>query len=377
MKKFPEGAVEILVKDTGIGIPEDEQDKIFNRFYQSSDSTKMERGSGIGLTIVKEYTELHKGEVKVKSTHGEGTEFSIMIPAGNHHIQETALSIADPEIDYSYPLKADVRERKKQNLVDVFDPDKTNILLVEDDAGIIEFISMSLQDKYSFVTADNGEEALHKSIQYNPDLIISDVMMPVMDGFSLCEAIKQNIKTKPIPVILLTAKTLDEHRIEGLKKGADAYLYKPFNIKLLETRIENLLKRTDQLVSSIKMNSLTKPSDVEMPSADEEFMKKLVSTIEKYISDPGLQVETLCDALGMSHSSLYRRVKGLTGETISEFIKTIRVKRAAQLLKTQNFTVAEVMDEVGFSNHSYFSKCFRKIYNQSPGSYLKEAKENS
>ena len=374
---YPEGYAVIVVKDTGIGIPEQEQDKIFDRFYQAADSAKMERGSGIGLTIVKEFVEKHHGEVTFNSTYGQGTEFRITIPLGKEHFDETELSNTEHELEYTNSEIEGITNEPEFKDYEAIYSDKPLILLVEDDDEVIEFIRINLHHKYTFLTAANGQEAFDMALEKSPDLVISDIRMPVMDGLSLCESLKENAKTVHIPVILLTAKTMSEERIEGLQYGADAYLYKPFKMELLETRIENLLKRTDQLVSSIKMNSLTKPSDVEMPSADEEFMEKLVSTIEKYISDPGLQVETLCDDLGMSHSSLYRKVKGLTGETISEFIKTIRIKRAAQLLKTQNFTVAEVMDEVGFSNHSYFSKCFRKIYHQSPGNYLKEAKERS
>ena len=374
---YREGYAVIRVEDTGIGIPEQEHDKIFDRFYQSADSVKMERGSGIGLTIVKEFVEMHHGEVTFDSTYGSGTEFRVTIPLGKQHFDESELSSKEQELVYTYYEMGSSGNEPEFKEYEAIYSDKALILIVEDDEEVIEFIRINLHHKYRFVTAADGKEAFKKAMEKKPDLIISDIRMPVMDGLSLCESLKENVKTMYIPVILLTAKTMNEGRIEGLKHGADAYLYKPFKMELLEARIKNLLRRTDQLVTSIKMDSLTKPSEVEMPSADEAFMKKLVSSIEKYISDPDLQVETLCDHLGMSHSSLYRRVKGLTGETINEFIKTIRVKRAAQLLRTQNFTVAEVMDEVGFSNHSYFSKCFRKIYNQSPGSYLKEAKENS
>ncbi len=249
-------------------------------------------------------------------------------------------------------------------------PDRPLILLVEDDPEIINFIRTSLGGKYEYVAAENGKIALQLVERQNPDLIVSDVMMPEMDGYAFSKTIKDNPRTSHIPVILLSARTFNDDQIEGMKSGADAYLTKPFDIKYLGALIENLFTRKELLVEYARMQTILNPAEIEITSGDEKILKQLITLIESHISDPELSVKNICQATGFTHSFLYRKIKHMTGGTLNELIKDIRIKRAAQLLKTRKFTVAEVMVEVGFSNHSYFSKCFRKVYRKSPGSYI-------
>ena len=236
----------------------------------------------------------------------------------------------------------------------------------------IEFIRFSLGGKYEYVTAENGKFALQLIEQQLPDLIVSDVMMPEMDGYVLSKTIKHNPRTSHIPVILLSARTFPDDQIEGIESGADAYLTKPFDTKYLGALIENLFTRKELIVEYARMQTILNPSEIEITSGDEKILKQLITFIETHISDPELNVKRICQATGFTHSFLYRKVKHLSGDTLNELIRNIRIKRAAQLLKTRKFSIAEVMVEVGFSNHSYFSKCFRRVYKKSPGSYLSE-----
>jgi len=358
--------VHIKVSDTGIGIEQGETDKIFERFYQSERGERTGYGTGIGLTIVKEYVEMHEGTIKVSSTPGKGSVFEIIIPLKT----ELGMERADTDGYYDMDVLNDDFEQKER--VDPKDIlfEKQVILIVEDDSEVIDFIKLSFKNKYDFLVAANGREALNIVENKQVDLVISDVMMPEMDGYELIKKLKYNPKTGHIPVILLSAKSLTDDQIMGIKSGADAYLTKPFDIKYLEAIIENQLSRRELLLEHFRMQSLLNPTEIELTSVDEKILKQVITYIESHISDPDLNVKLICKATGYTHSFLYRKIKQLTGETLNELIRDIRIKRAAQLLKTGKFTVSEVMMEVGFSNHSYFSKCFRKVYNTSPGNFL-------
>jgi len=366
---FPAGSFCIRIKDSGIGISKQDQSRIFDRFYQSEDEKGMVKGSGIGLTLVKEYVEMHSGSISVESSPGAGSVFDISIP----------VKMGEPEAGTSTGYQTDnepatagaddyhaIAESGAQQAY----PDRPLILLVEDDPDVINFIKTSLGGKYEYVAAENGKLALQLVEQQNPDLIVSDVMMPEMDGYTLSKNIKDNPRTSHIPVILLSARTFTDHQIEGIKSGADAYLTKPFDTKYLGAVIENLFTRKELLVEYVRMQTILNPSEIEITSGDEKILKQIITFIESHISDPELSVKKICQATGFTHSFLYRKIKHMTGGTLNELIRDIRIKRAAQLLKSRKFTVAEVMVEVGFSNHSYFSKCFRKVYRKSPRSYI-------
>lgn len=364
-----EQLISLKVTDSGIGIEQEELDKIFNRFYQGGSGGKMAKGSGIGLTLVKEFVEMHSGTISVSSVKGEGAVFEIILPViidiAAEDIQNNSLADDAPESSESKFLHVENSGSVNNSYLE-----KPTILIVEDEKEIIDFIKLSLKDKYDFIIAENGKVALEIIEKQSIDLIISDVMMPDVDGYELSTTVKENPKLRHIPIVLLSAKTLTNDQIMGFKSGADAYLTKPFDINYLDTIIENQLSRKESLLEYLRMQSLLNPEDIKLTSVDEKILKQVIAFIETHISDPDLNVNSICKATGYTYSFLYRKIKSLTGDTFNELIRDVRIKRAAQLLKTKKFSVAEVMMEVGFSNHSYFSKCFRKMHNTSPGNYL-------
>jgi len=359
----------IRVRDSGTGISPKELPRIFDRFYQSTEGKGRSTGSGVGLTMVKEYVKMHGGKVSVKSKYGQGSVFSVTmpvkkvdsVPGDTKQVKKTSL----------------YDERNTRNIEKAVSAEKTAIrpgnpliLLVEDNPEIIDYIKLGLAEKYTFRFAENGAEAIQQVDAETPDMIISDVLMPEMDGYDLCSHIRENPRTSHIPFIMISALTLSDQQIEGLKSGADAYLTKPFNIKYLDALIENLFHRKELLMEYARMQTILNPSVIKVSSTDEKILKQVITYIESHISDPELNVKNICQATGFTHSYLYQTIKRISGVTLNDLIKDIRIKRAAQLLKSRKLSIAEVMVEVGFSNHSYFSKCFRKVYKVSPGNYL-------
>jgi signal transduction histidine kinase/ligand-binding sensor domain-containing protein/DNA-binding response OmpR family regulator len=368
-ERFSHGAVVMSVSDTGIGIAREEQSRIFEQFYQSRDAKRFEDGSGIGLTLVSEYTRLHKGDIKVESVKGSGTRFSVLLPLGDSHFpvkdvapeKEIAIvATQSAEKEYRYDLRAT----------------KPLILLAEDNGDMVTFIKVSLQAKFTFVVAENGEEALAKVHSMVPDLIISDIMMPGMDGLTFCRHIKKDNKTSHIPIILLTARSLTSQVIEGIKVGADIYMTKPFDVALLEAHIEHLLDRQRELAGYFKHELMTEPlSSSHKENEDDRFLKKVMNTIEANIANPDFGVEMLSDELGMSSTHLYRKLKSLTRISASEIIKRYRLKKASLLLINKEGNISEIMYDVGFSNLSYFIKCFKSEFGVTPKEFqLRESK---
>lgn len=355
-----EDEIEIAVKDSGIGIPEKDIFHIFDRFYQVREHTSItSNSSGIGLTLVKEFVELHGGDLQVKSTENEGSCFTIILPYRKASEEARDSGLEENETPANHA--------EKENL-----PEKQTILFVEDNEEMLEYILFELTDTYHILTAKNGKEGLDLAINENPDLIVSDIMMPVMDGYELCGKIKKDFSTSHIPVILLTAKAAEESVIEGYKSGADAYISKPFSIRILNSRIQNLIQQRNIVKESMRRSIITSPKAYDKQSPDEIFLGKLVDLIENNLNDPDLNVQKICDNLGVSHMQLYRKLKALVGQNINEFIRTIRLKKAAQLLTVQGFNVSEVMFEVGFNSRSYFSKCFFELYGEYPKDYMKK-----
>lgn len=364
-----ENSLCISVKDSGVGISEEDQQNIFKRFYQAKEALKMERGSGIGLTLVNEYTKMHRGKIVLNSQLGNGSEFQIILPLNVDYSSDKTISI---EQETHEPLlKSEKTNRIEEPIINAASGNPF-ILVVEDDKEISEFIQMSFKDKYTVRVASNGKEAFQVISKHIPDLVISDIAMPEMDGIEFTKKFKSNPKTAHIPLILLTGKSEKEEQLEGFKSGADAFITKPFEIDLLEVRIDNFLKRGDQLSEYLKFDKLSKPKEVNIESHDEKLLGRVVACIEKYIADPDLNIDKLCSEIGLSHSILYRKIKNLTGQTANEFIRTVRVRRAEQLLRTKKFTVSEVAYETGFSNHSYFTKCFKKLHKMTPTEFIEQ-----
>ena len=355
-----EGADAILtVKDNGEGIPREKLPYIFDRFYQAGKHTS---GTGIGLALVKGIAELHGGSISVESVPGEGATFFIRIPI-RHEGAEILESRDAAEFTERFQ---DVYRAADSSLEEaassVTESDRPTILVVDDNSDLREFIGTLLQGEYRIIKASDGKEALDKATRELPDLVVSDVMMPVMDGLVLCKALKGQFSTSHIPVILLTAKSLEEQRAEGYDSGADAYISKPFSEKVLLSRIGNLLKSRILL----KEHYLETGESASRPQ-ENDFLSRFRAKVQEHISDENLSVEQIGAEIGLSRVQLYRKVKALTGYSPVELVRITRLKAAAEMLKTTDKTISEIAYAVGFGTPSYFSKCFKELFGRQPG----------
>lgn len=344
---------QITVSDNGIGIPGRDLPYVFKRFYQSKENLNMNsEGSGIGLSIVKNYVELHHGQVKISSEEEKGTTVCVTIPVidgdQNSLREETVIG----------RTSNDIQTHK--------------ILIVEDNVEIARFISENLRTS-AYQIVHNGKMGIEMALKYQPDLIIADVMMPVMDGIEMSRLLKQNIATATIPIIMLTAKDDKRTEAQAFELGVEAFISKPFDIKQLNTRIEQLIKSKKQLVNKLRQATILEDKQVDIQSQDEKFIMKITQVIEERLSDSDLNVQSLAEYTGYSPKQVYRKIKLLTGHTAVDYIKFIRLKKAAILLSQRKFTIAEVMYMVGFSNHSYFSKCFTEKYGKTPKQFMESA----
>jgi signal transduction histidine kinase/DNA-binding response OmpR family regulator/streptogramin lyase len=375
------GKVEIAVKDSGTGIPHEYLSSIFDHFYQVAYHSNAE-GSGIGLSLTKELVELHKGTIHVESTEGNGSVFKVLLPQGRDHLKDTEIDESDGPIalinrtvaGFDHVLPVGIPTLTPDG-VSESQGQLPRLLIVEDNTDMRTYIKQSLQENYQIIEASDGKEGLKKGMENIPDLIVSDVMMPGLDGITLCKNFKQNIYTSHIPIILLTAKADLESRIEGLETGADEYLSKPFNAYELQVRAKNLIRSREILRERFTQSKklVLEPKEISITSLDEKFLKNVLQVIEKNIGDSEFRVESLGKELEMDPMAVYRKLKALTGQTAVEFIRTIRLKRAAQLLKQQKLTVAEVTYNVGFNDLQYFRTCFKKQFGVSPSEYMAKA----
>jgi len=376
--------VEISVHDTGIGIPKEQLAHVFDRFYQAKTSNgKDHKGTGIGLALIKEIVLLHHGKIDVHSQEGKGTEFVIRLPMGHEHLQPDEISDfsaapAKPqknkEIEALYMITENENQieeetEKEEEEVEKQDQEKPVILVVEDNAEVRKYICDPLKQDYSVIEAADGKEGIEKAREIIPDLIVSDIMMPEIDGCELCRVLKKDIKTSHVPIILLTAKASEESIIQGLETGADDYITKPFNSKILMTRIKNLIELRSHLQQKIQKQMLLQPAEISVSSMDQEFIKELQEIIEKNLSDFEFNVEKLSELLIMNRATLYRKIMALAGENPTQFIRSYRLKRAAQLLRDKFGTVSQVAVEVGFSNMAYFAERFKEKFHQLPSTY--------
>ncbi|UCH98483.1 MAG: response regulator [Candidatus Aminicenantes bacterium] len=378
----PPGFVNISVSDTGIGIAKEQLAHIFDRFYQTK-GPKQEalKGTGIGLALIRENVVLHHGKIDVHSQEGKGTKFVIRLPMGHDHLDPNEItdsSAAPPqprkykEIETLYMItesETGEQDNEEPGVVKTRDREKPVILVVEDHADVRKYICEPLTTDYTVIEAADGKEGIDKAKEIIPDLIVSDIMMPGVDGYELCRVLKKDIRTSHVPIILLTAKASEESIIQGLETGADDYITKPFNSKILATRIKNLIELRYQLQQKIQKQMLLQPDEIAVSSMDQEFIKELQEIIEKNLSDPQFHVEALCKKLYLNRVTLFRKVKALTGESPTEFIRSYRLKRAAQLLRDNFGNVSEVAVEVGFSNLGYFTRCFKEKFHQLPSTY--------
>lgn len=360
----------IEVRNTGVGIPKDQQKKIFDRFYQMG---KNQGGVGIGLALVKELVILHKGSINLTSNENEYTCFEVQLPIAdtNYATDERA---SDSQIRETPFLKEEADYLS--TAPDIIDGEKPIMLIVEDNSDLRELIWGLFNTYYSILQAENGEEGIQKAIEHVPDVIISDVMMPIKDGVELSQTLKADERTSHIPIILLTAKAGEENELKGLETGADEYMVKPFNNEILKVRVEKLIELRTQLRERYSQEVILQPKDIAISSVDERFLDRVQSIIDSHLTKSDFTAELFSKEIGMSRMQLHRKLKALIGLSTSEFIRSQRLKMAAQLLDTSDVNMSEVAYAVGFNDPSYFAKCFKDAYGCTPSQYAAEVHTN-
>jgi signal transduction histidine kinase/ligand-binding sensor domain-containing protein/DNA-binding response OmpR family regulator len=366
--------VVISIKDTGCGIPEDRLENIFDRFYQvDGTSTREHEGTGIGLALAKELVELHKGKLAVNSVVDEGSEFILTLPVENNGSGYAIEKLNSDVESFSEKVPADFEETEllaeAGHLGQPATKGREIILIVEDNDDVRSYIREQLEADYQVNEACHGEEGVLMAEEQIPDLIITDVMMPKMDGYQFCNAIRNNEKTSHIPMIMLTAKSALDDKITGLESGVDAYLTKPFSAKELKATIINLLHQRIQLKKRFSKSMVIKPSEVSMVSADQAFMEKVIQTIESNFGDEQFSVEMLAEKVNMSVTQLNRKLNALIDQPPGQLIRVFRLQRAADLLKQKIGSVSEISYKVGFADNAYFSRAFKKQFSCSPSEY--------
>ncbi|SDX29249.1 Signal transduction histidine kinase [Lutibacter oricola] len=373
--------VVIQVKDSGPGIPKHRINFIFERFYVDRDVRKINsEGSGIGLAFTKKLVELHRGSIDVVSDETQGTNFVVWLPKDKQsyeNINDISFSDVLESQTFINEMNAEV------HAVGVFDDivdqnlsrsrSKLPILLVVDDnADIRGVIKQGLGEFYDIYEAENGERGFELAKKLVPNIVLTDILMPVMDGIEFCNKLKTVQETSHIPVVMLTAKTSQEWEIEGLRTGADAYIRKPFDMELLELKLQNILKHREELRKRFNRKTTLQPNEVTVTSTDEKFLQKAIDIVEKHMMNSEFSVELLVKEMSLSRSNLYLKIKELTGLSSSEFIRNIRLKRAVQLLEKSDLSVKEIMYMTGFNTASYFSKCFKKQFGVIPSKYVRQ-----
>lgn len=353
------GALEISVTDTGIGIPADKQDRIFERFFQHDVPKSMVNpGTGIGLSITREFVRAHGGTITVTSEPDRGSTFTVLLPLrdiGTTAAPEIVADVAVPLSDGEHlPMPTDKRPV---------------LLLVEDNEDFRFYLKDNLRQQYQVLEARHGKEGLQQALHHIPDLIVSDVMMPEMNGIELCRRIREDQRVSHIPIILLTARTAEEQKVEGFDVGADDYITKPFSFEILQSRVKNLIHQREVFHKDFRRQIDVRASDVKITSLDEKLIQNAIKLVEDNIADGDFSVEHLSRELGMSRVHLYKKLMSLTGKAPLEFIRSIRLQRAAQLLEKSQLTVSEVAYQVGFNNPKYFARYFKEEFHMLPSAY--------
>ncbi len=364
-------SVEIKITDTGIGISEDDLSKVFDRFYQVN-NREMNLGSGVGLAFTKRLVELHHGNISVESTPEKGSTFTVSIPTSDYiynndpHAEDSLYElsiISDNEL-----VNEDYAESEENAIIEK--EQATKLLIVDDNEEILEYLKDYFSEMYEVSVATNGQIALDLLETTPFDMIISDVMMPELDGLHFCKRVKQNINTSHIPLILLTARTETSQQIKGLEMGADDYVTKPFSTPLLAAKITNLMRSRKRLKEHYSVGKELVPENIAFNPLDEEFLKQAISIVEDYLSDSEFTVDQFSKKIGMSRSNLYLKFKAITGESAIDFIKRIRFKKAVELMESKRYTIAQITYMCGFNSPSYFSTAFKQHYGYMPSEYL-------
>lgn len=368
--------IRITVADTGCGIPADKLPEIFVRFYQVHDRAG---GSGIGLSLVKRLVELHHGTISVESRLGEGTAFTVELPVGpdEYSAEECAPKDTTP-VPESVEAPINLPEIPDDGTDDDFaaeekpsDHKRETILVVDDNPDILKYLCESLSESYNVVPAADGAKALQLLAGQNIDLIITDIMMPDIDGVQLCRTVKRNLRTSHIPVIMLSAKNDVSDQLGGFKVGADDYIAKPFSMEVLSSKIRNQLRTRRQAIRHFTDSTEIKPESVALNPLDEEFLRKAMETMEKHLDDSEFSTDAFAGEMCMSRSNLHLKMKALTGESTNEFIRRFRLRKAMELLKTGRYNISQVSAMVGYGTPSYFATSFKKFFGELPSAFLK------
>ncbi len=369
----------VKVIDYGIGIPEEELESIFERFYQTKkENSSIEIGSGLGLAYIKHLVEIHKGEIQIDSELHRGTVCTFSFPISKSaYDADSIIESQLTQYDFKY-IKQEIDDIKVNEIIQaetviskIHDKETPTLLIVEDNKELQGYINNYFSEMYNVITANNGEQGLELANRHSPNIIISDLMMPIMDGIEMCKKIKTDIRTSHIPVVILTAKTGLENEKEGLETGADEFILKPFNIEILRIRIENILKTKQQWIQRFQTDTNIKTFSKLSNKLDQQFLKKSIDIIKKNIDNPEFTVETFASEIAMSRSALFKKLKSVTGQSTTEFIRSIKLKRAIKYLKSGEYSITEVIFMVGFSDPKYFRTCFKKQFGVSPSQYIK------
>ncbi|MCO6478054.1 MAG: response regulator [Phaeodactylibacter sp.] len=365
---------EIVVEDDGIGISEKDLPFIFDRFYKfKNDYSGSYLGSGIGLALAKGLVQLHHGEIRVESTPNEFTRFTISLPTGVKHFRDEDIVASHKDSEDAAHYQAaqmDKRESKEPEAPD----NAPELLIIEDNEDIRSYLRQIFADQYRCKEASNGKEGWELAMQRQPALIISDIMMPEMDGITLCKKLKTTLETSHIPIVLLTARTSLVFQAEGLETGADDYINKPFNPRLLKLRVANLIASRKRLREKFSRQLSVEPHEVAITTPDQDLLQRAIEAVEKHMDDSGFDVNALAKEVGVSRPVLYRKLPAITDSTPNEFIRILRLKRAAQILEQADIPVADVCYQTGFKTPKYFSKCFRELFGILPSEYGRRKK---
>lgn len=376
--KEKEKELTISVSDTGMGIPQQDLPYIFQRFFQSSRTKGKKEGTGIGLYLVKTYAELHGAEISIASEENKGTTVTLTLP-GFNEVETLAAASGRDGYEESQATEITDKEGFPYATSRISRGERTNedsrplVLIVDDNQEVTEFINDILRSRYRCCTASDGKEGLKLCLDLLPDLVITDLMMPVMDGMEMCRHIKKHVPTSTIPIILLTAKDDKHTELESIHLNIDAFIAKPFEADILLSRVEQLLSKKQTLEAKARIETISMPKTIEAVSYDEKFLADITRIIEDHVADSELNVNALCELSGIGNKQVYRKVKQLTGLSPVEYIKSIRMKKAAMLLEQGKFSVAEVMYMVGFSSSSYFSKCFQGEFGVTPKQFMEDS----
>ncbi|WP_372757992.1 two-component regulator propeller domain-containing protein [Mariniflexile sp.] len=365
----PVKVFEISIKDTGPGLEKDQLSKIFERFYQvDSLNGSYYGGTGIGLEVVRSFVELHRGKIEVDSTLGEGTIFRVILPTGKEHFNEKEIVIPNSSLKNIQKEKfiPPAIEESTGSVESKDTAELQTLLIVEDNTELLNYLKKELGSSYKILTANNGKKGLELAQKASPDIIITDVIMPEMDGFELCVKIKNDIRISHIPILMLTTKTMTDDWVEGIESGADAYMSKPFSLRILKSRLNQLIKNRELLFNKYFSAISDNSNNQTTTSLDKDFIQKVLNYINDNLSDPELSVEVLASQLHLSRSQFYRKIKTLTGYTANGFLRKIRLQKAKLMIEQGNTNISDVCYSVGFSSPSYFTKCFKEHFDILP-----------